>query len=163
MSAERVTISCELPDGWTVRTLGNAVRRVLGVDADTLTVKRKAPPRRKEPIQQGAMIGQLVDALAGRAAGGDLDPLVALHKVSRQLDDAMTVAAIEARRAGHSWTTIAGELGVSRQAARQRWAKAAAAAGVDDDGERAGCVQCGRPLREHVQPGGVLSCQPAAP
>lgn len=76
------------------------------------------------------MIGKLIDALARRAAGGDLDPLAALYRLSAQLDDALAAGAIEARRAGHTWTTIAGELGITRQGARKRWAGVAAAAGV---------------------------------
>jgi hypothetical protein len=97
--------------------------------------RRRATRVKREPIEQGAVIGKLVDALSARTAGGDLDPLVALYAVSRQVELALAAAAVEARRAGHSWTTIAGELGVSRQAARQRWARYVADAGVADDVE----------------------------
>lgn len=94
--------------------------------------RRRAARVKKEPLEQGAVIARLVDALAARTQDGDLDPLVALYSLQRQVDAAMTAAAVSARRAGHSWTTIAGELGVSRQAARQRWGKAAEAAGLSD-------------------------------
>lgn len=101
--------------------------------------RRRATRVKREPIEQGAVIGKLIDALVRRAAAGtgahgDLDPLVALYALSRQVDDALAAAAVDARRAGHSWTTIAGELGVSRQAARQRWGRAVEAAGVVEAG-----------------------------
>jgi hypothetical protein len=37
------------------------------------------------------------------------------------LDEASTQAVTGLRKAGYSWAVIAGRLGVTRQAARQRW------------------------------------------
>lgn len=102
--------------------------------------RRRATRVKREPLDQGAVIAKLVDALGRRSAGGDLDPLLALYQLSRQVDDALAAAAVEARLAGHSWTTIAGELGVTRQAARQRWGKAAAAAGAVELSDAGGTV-----------------------
>lgn len=148
MNAERVTLTLTLDPSWQdaarpaedagafARRTVSAAAKAAGAPIVSAQVKRRSS-RRREPLDQGTVIGQLVRALAGKA-GDDLDPLVALAKLSRQLDDAMTAAAIEARRAGHSWTTIAGELGITRQGARQRWGKAAAAAGVDDAPAAAG-------------------------
>lgn len=86
--------------------------------------RRRATRVKREPMEQGAVIGKLLEALAQRAGNGDLDPLVALYRLDYQLNAALADAAVAARRAGHTWTTIAGELGVSRQAARQRWQSA---------------------------------------
>jgi hypothetical protein len=145
MSGELVTLAIRLDPSWREaarpaedagayarRTVAAAARGTAIVSAQ---VKRRSA-RRREPLDQGAMIGKLIEALSAKAAGGDLDPLIALRRLSGQLDTAMTAAAVEARRAGHSWTTIAGELGVSRQAARQRWGRAAADAGLDVEAEQ---------------------------
>ena len=49
---------------------------------------------------------------------GALTDLVALRA---QVDEAITVAVRQLHAAGYSWTEIATELGVTRQAARQRY------------------------------------------
>lgn len=64
-------------------------------------------------------------ALVRRAAEGDLETLSAIRQVQEDMDAALESAAQAAHAAGYSWTEIARELGISRQAARQRFTPAA--------------------------------------
>ncbi|GGJ14193.1 Clp protease N-terminal domain-containing protein [Streptomyces brasiliensis] len=70
---------------------------------------------------------QLITAARARAGSDDelalLDAVIAVtHDLSRQADTAVDEVVRRARAAGHSWTVIGERLGVSRQAARQRYA-----------------------------------------
>ena len=56
------------------------------------------------------------------ASAGDVDALPALAALSAEVDTAITTAVAGLRRAGYSWGEIAARLGVTRQAAHQRWA-----------------------------------------
>lgn len=71
-------------------------------------------------------VDQLIQAAHARAAGDDpldlLDAVLALTRdVSGRSDVAVDRVMRQARDAGHSWTVIGERLGVSRQAARQRY------------------------------------------
>lgn len=69
-------------------------------------------------------VGRIARAMVRRAADGDLEAITALATM-RQAVDAATVDAARALHdhpsAGYSWTEIGRELGVSRQAALQRF------------------------------------------
>lgn len=70
----------------------------------------------------GAMLGRMLRAMARRAGDGDLESLVELRQLSTMLDQAIVDGARQAHDgAGFSWTEIADALGISRQAARQRF------------------------------------------
>jgi len=59
---------------------------------------------------------------AGRGiAAGDVEALPELAALSAELDAAITTAVTGLRAAGYSWGEIAARLGVTRQAAHQRW------------------------------------------
>ena len=55
-------------------------------------------------------------------AAGDVDALPALAALAAELDAAISDAVGGLRQAGYSWGEIATRLGVTRQAAHQRWA-----------------------------------------
>ncbi|MET9829462.1 ClpX C4-type zinc finger protein [Streptomyces sp. NPDC006385] len=72
-------------------------------------------------------VEQLIQAAHTRAGDGDvlalLDAVIAVtHDVSDRVDAAVDVVVRQVRDAGHSWTVIGERLGISRQAARQRYA-----------------------------------------
>ena len=60
---------------------------------------------------------------ARRVAASDPTALRDLVAMRAALDEAIDDAAVELHAAGYSWTDIGRELGVTRQAARQRWGK----------------------------------------
>jgi hypothetical protein len=64
---------------------------------------------------------RIIRAAGRRIAAGDVDALPALAALSVEVDAAITDAVIGLRAAGYSWGEIASRLGVSRQAAHQRW------------------------------------------
>ncbi|MGI5142884.1 MULTISPECIES: Clp protease N-terminal domain-containing protein [unclassified Streptomyces] len=72
-------------------------------------------------------VEQLIEAAHARAGNGDelapLDAVTAVTKnVSARADAAVDQVVRTVRQAGHSWTVIGERLGISRQAARQRYA-----------------------------------------
>ncbi|QJY50547.1 hypothetical protein HOP40_11015 [Pseudonocardia broussonetiae] len=69
-----------------------------------------------------AAFGRRVIRAAGRRiAAGDVDALPDLAALSVELDAAISDAVTGLREAGYSWGEIAARLGVTRQAAHQRW------------------------------------------
>lgn len=80
----------------------------------------------------GSALSRQLAGLGRRAADGDTEPLVQLYRLGREIDVQLSAGVVAARAAGASWTTIGAELGMSRQAARQRWSAAVAAAGIVD-------------------------------
>ena len=79
-------------------------------------------------------VAALADAVRRRAPGAPLDRLEAALAVSEELtsgaDELIGLFVTEARGAGCSWTEIGQRIGVSKQAARQRFAPPSAARGV---------------------------------
>ena len=59
--------------------------------------------------------------MPGRVASGDVDALAAMTGLATELDEAISQAVLGLRNAGYSWAEIAARLGVTRQAAQQRW------------------------------------------
>lgn len=68
------------------------------------------------------MVRRVTAGLGLRVAEGDVACLPLLIDAAKQLETVtkLTVASLRAQH-GYSWSDIARELGVSRQAARQRW------------------------------------------
>jgi hypothetical protein len=70
-----------------------------------------------------AFLRRMARAMARRAADGDLEALSAMAEARAALDAATVEAARGAHSWGYSWTEIGRELGITRQAARQRFAQ----------------------------------------
>ena len=74
----------------------------------------------------GAMLGRMLRAMARRAVEGDLEALAELRQLQTQLSEAIQLGGQLAHdEAGLSFTEIGDALGISRQAARQRFGGAA--------------------------------------
>jgi hypothetical protein len=71
-----------------------------------------------------AFARRIIRAYGRRVAEGDVDALPELIELSASLDEAITNAVKGLRSFGYSWTDIAARVGMSRQAAQQRWGKA---------------------------------------
>lgn len=69
-----------------------------------------------------AFVRRILRAASARVASADPEDLAELLALRGALDEAIDRAAVAMHEQGRSWTEIGAALGVSRQAARQRWA-----------------------------------------
>ena len=79
-------------------------------------------PRVVENAEFTAFGSRILRAAGRRVAAGDVEGLPALAGLALELDAAIGEAVAGLRAAGYSWAEIAARLGVTRQAAHQRWA-----------------------------------------
>ena len=77
--------------------------------------------RYTENPEFAAFAKRIIRAYSRRIASGDIEALTDLAALSAELDHATARAVIGLRAYGYSWTEIARVLGVTRQAAHQRW------------------------------------------
>ena len=85
---------------------------------------RPSTPHRRNVIdndEYAAFVRRILRAYARRVATGDIDALTDMVGLSALLDQAIGDAVTGLRAHGYSWTDIADRLGISRQAAHQRW------------------------------------------
>ena len=92
---------------------------------DPLTPNRRNRAR-VENDDYAAFARRIVAAHGRRIAAGDVERLRDLLDLAQEVDHATTLAVTGLRRAGYSWAEIATRLGISRQAAQQRWGSSAA-------------------------------------
>jgi hypothetical protein len=92
-----------------------------------LTAKPRKPRRRPvvENDEYAAFTRRIIRAYARRVAAGDVEALTDMVALSIELDRAIGRAVIGLRTYGYSWAEIALRLGITRQAAQQRWGGAA--------------------------------------
>ncbi len=91
-----------------------------------LTTNRRSRPR-VENDDYAAFARRIVAAHGRRIAAGDVERLRDLVALAAEVDRATDTAVAGLRRVGYSWTEIANRLGITRQAAQQRWGNAAVA------------------------------------
>jgi len=78
------------------------------------------PPREASEVADA--VSRMMRALARRASSGDLQALVEMAALQGELRAQMRRAATELRlHHGYSWADLGLALGISRQAAEQRW------------------------------------------
>ncbi len=77
-----------------------------------------------ENDQYAAFVRRVIAAYSRRVAAGDIDAISDMTSIAAELDDAISQAVTGLRAAGYSWAGIAARLGVTRQAAQQRWGRA---------------------------------------
>jgi hypothetical protein len=89
------------------------------------TVKARLTPNRRRDVVENdayaAFTRRVLRAYARRVATGDVEALTDLVGLATQLDTAILAAVTGLRACGYSWTEIAIRLGITRQAAHQRW------------------------------------------
>jgi hypothetical protein len=89
------------------------------------TVKTGLTPKRPRPVVENdayaAFAHRILTAYARRIASGDIEALPLLTALAADIDTAIGQAIIGLRAFGYSWADIAIRLGVTRQAAQQRW------------------------------------------
>lgn len=79
--------------------------------------------KRREAPELGAFVNRMFRALVRRAGAGGLEAVEVLASLSRSCQAATKEAAEAAWRSGYSYTQLGDALGVSRQAARQRFGR----------------------------------------
>jgi len=90
------------------------------------SVKRSLTSKRRKRFTENddyaAFIQRVIRAYSRRIASGDIDALTGIANLSADLDHAIAVAITALRtRHGYSWADIGHRLGITRQAAQQRW------------------------------------------
>lgn len=89
------------------------------------TVKRRLTMQRRHTLVENddyaAFTRRVLAAHGRRIARGDIEGLATLAALAAEIDHAVTEAVTGLHHAGFSWTDIAARLGVTRQAAHQRW------------------------------------------
>ena len=93
--------------------------------ADPDTVKNPLTPNRPERVvendEYAAFARRVLRAYARRVADGDVEALTLMLGLSADIDDAIAQAVTGLRGSGYSWAEIGSRLGITRQAAQQRW------------------------------------------
>jgi len=93
------------------------------------TVNRRLTPNAARPVAENdeyaAFARRILRAYARRIATGDIDALEAMTDLSGEIDTTTGQAVTGLRRFGYSWADIGAGLGITRQAAQQRWGQSA--------------------------------------
>jgi hypothetical protein len=93
--------------------------------ARTNTVNTRLTPNRARPVvendEYAAFARRILRAYARRVATGDIDSLTLMTGLADDIDNAIRDAVTGLRGFGYSWADIGSRLGVTRQAAQQRW------------------------------------------
>jgi len=88
----------------------------------SLTSKRTV--RVRENDEYAAFARRVLRAYARRVATGDVEALTLMLGLSAEIDTAISQAVTGLRQFGYSWAEIGSRLGITRQAAQQRWGHA---------------------------------------
>ena len=89
---------------------------------NVLTPKRRGPVT--ENSEYAAFARRILRAYSRRIATGDVESLAHLIGLADDVNDSIQEAVNGLRKAGYSWAEIGTRLGISRQAAQQRWGSA---------------------------------------
>ena len=76
-----------------------------------------------ENDEYAAFARRVLRAYARRIADGDVEALTLMLGLSAEIDDAIAQAVTGLRGSGYSWAEIGSRLGITRQAAQQRWGR----------------------------------------
>ena len=78
----------------------------------------------KSTVENGpyaAFARRIIRAYSRRVGAGDVEALAELLDLAHTLDESIHAAVGGLRQFGYSWAEIAARIGVTRQAAHQRW------------------------------------------
>jgi hypothetical protein len=84
-----------------------------------LTPKRRR--RITENDEYAVFLQRVIRAYSRRVASGDIEALCYMTGLAADLDSAISQAVAGLRGCGYSWADIGLRLGITRQAAEQRW------------------------------------------
>ena len=96
-------------------------RRRAGQNTVNHPLTSKAPRPVVENDEYAAFARRILRAYARRVADGDVEALTLMTDLADEIDTAISQAVSGLRSFGYSWAEIGSRLGVTRQAAQQRW------------------------------------------
>jgi DNA-directed RNA polymerase specialized sigma24 family protein len=89
------------------------------------TVKRSLTPNRRQRVvendEYSAFARRVLRAYSRRVGAGDVETLADMVGLLNELETAIRHAIVGLRGFGYSWAEIGTRLGVTKQAAQQRW------------------------------------------
>lgn len=88
---------------------------------DALTSKRRRPGT--ETSEYAAFARRILRVYSRRIATGDVESLTHMINLADDINNAIQQAVNGLRAAGYSWAEIGARLGITRQAAQQRWGR----------------------------------------
>ncbi len=104
---------------------GDTTTSPAAIPAGQNTVKNPLTPNRAgRLVEYAAFARRVLRAYARRVAGGDVEALTLMLGLSAEIDSAISQAVTGLRSVGYSWAEIGSRLGITRQAAQQRWGRA---------------------------------------
>lgn len=86
------------------------------------------PRQAVENPEYAAFARRILKAYARRVATGDIEALALMAELAGTVDTSIRDAVTGLRDCGYSWAEIGSRLGVTRQAAQQRWGTRSCAA-----------------------------------
>jgi hypothetical protein len=90
-------------------------------------VKNPLTPNRRRRLvendEYAAFARRVLRAYARRVADGDVEALTLMTDLADEIDTAISQAVTGLRAFGYSWAEIGTRLGITRQAAQQRWGR----------------------------------------
>lgn len=96
-------------------------------DRSKNTVKPRLTANRGQRVVENddysAFARRVLSAYARRVAGGDIEALAKMTALAADLDTAIGQTVTGLRGVGYSWAEIGLRLGITRQAAQQRWGR----------------------------------------
>ena len=81
----------------------------------------KRPRRQVENADYAAFVRRILRAYSRRVGDGDVEALALMLGLAEEIDAAIAEAVTGLRGCGYSWAEIGSRLGITRQAAQQRW------------------------------------------
>ena len=82
------------------------------------------PDRRRDVVENDeyhAFARRILRAYGRRVAQGDIEALIHMTGLAAEVETSIRQAVIGLRDFGYSWAEIGNRLGITRQAAQQRW------------------------------------------
>ncbi len=95
--------------------------QIPGPDAVKAGLTLKRPQRQVENDEYGAFVRRILRAYSRRVGEGDVEALALMFDLAEEIDSAIAEAVKGLRAHGYSWAEIGSRLGITRQAAQQRW------------------------------------------
>ena len=81
----------------------------------------KRPRRQVENDEYSAFVRRILRAYGRRVGDGDVEAITLMMRLADEIDTAIAEAVKGLRACGYSWAEIGARLGITRQAAQQRW------------------------------------------